>query len=136
MADARQPAERDDWLPDGLQQDLRELHDVPADQRAERLQDVLRSGLDGEYGGEVEQWTQQLEGFPSSVPEDLRDDLGQLSGQEPGQLREDLGDVVVDSARSGQYGLGLDTRTGWAGDAAERSNLSRALDGTSGDGGN
>lgn len=127
-----------DWLPDFLERDLQQLQEAPADERAEELEDIVRSGLDGEYGNEVESWTERLGGLISSLPEDLRQDIRGVMGQDPEEARDDVRQIV-ERAVDGEYGAEVEEWADWLRDTAQRWDLGSAIQGTDpmeGSGGN
>jgi hypothetical protein len=102
----------DEWIPEDLQQDLQALEDVPADERAGAMQDIVTGALSGEYGEDIENRTEDLRGVWSSLPTNLRSDLASAFGEEPEQIGDELAQVF-DNARSGEYGQSVESWTDW-----------------------
>jgi len=102
----------DRWIPEDLQQALHDLQDLPADERAAAVQDLVSGALSGEYGEDVESLTEDLQGVWSSLPTDLRSDLASAFGQEPEQVGQELSQVY-ENARDGEYGQGAQAWTDW-----------------------
>lgn len=123
-----------DWLPDGLRRDLQELQDLPADERAEELQDIAEDGLEGDYGDEVEDWTERFGELLSSLPEELRQDIRSLFGQEAEEARDDLRQIM-EGAVDGEYGPEVEEWADWLRETAQRWDLAGAIQGNPDDGG-
>ena len=119
-----------DWLPDDLRQDLQSLPDLPASERAQELQDIVRSALSGDYGDEVESWTERIGGLISSLPQDLRQDIQRVFGQEPEEARADIRQIM-EGAVDGEYGADVEKWADRLRNTAQRWDLSRAIQGTS-----
>ncbi|MGY2129833.1 hypothetical protein [Blastococcus sp. SYSU DS0617] len=127
-----------DWLPDDLRRDLADLQDLPADERAEELQDIAEEGMRGNYGDDVENWTERVGGLIASLPRELREDIQSLFGQEPEEARDDLRQIM-EGAVDGEYGEDVEEWADWLRDTAQRWDLAGAIQGSSGgqdDGGN
>ncbi len=122
-----------DWLPDDLRRDLQELQDLPADERGQELQDIAREGLSGSYGDEVEDWTERIGGLISSLPRELRQDIQAVFGQEPEEARGDLRQIM-EGAVDGEYGEDVEQWADWLRDNAQRWDLARIIQGSSGAG--
>ncbi|MDT0277029.1 hypothetical protein [Blastococcus goldschmidtiae] len=118
-----------DWLPDDLRRDLADLQDLPADERAEELQDIAQEGLSGSYGDEVENWTERIGGLIASLPRELRQDIQSLFGQEPEEARADLRQIM-EGAVDGEYGEDVEEWADWLRDTAQRWDLARAIQGS------
>jgi hypothetical protein len=103
----------DRLIPEDLQQDLQDLREMPADERVAAMQDVVTGALSGDYGEDIESWTEDLRGVWSSLPSDLRSDVASAFGQEPEQVGEELAQVFED-ARDGEYGQSVQFWTDWA----------------------
>ena len=117
-----------DWLPDDLRQDLQSLQDLPASERAQELQDIVRSALSGDYGDEVERWTERIGGLISSLPQDLRQDIQGVFGQEPEEARADIRQIM-EGAVDGEYGEDVEKWADRLRETAQRWDLSRAVQG-------
>ncbi|WP_166532309.1 hypothetical protein [Blastococcus xanthinilyticus] len=125
-----QQVDMGDWLPDDLQQDLSNLSDLPADERAQELQEIVQNGLSGDYGNEVESWTERIGGVISGLPQDLRQDIQSVFGQEPEEARADIRQIV-EGAVDGEYGQDVEQWADWLRNTAQRWDLSRAIQGSS-----
>jgi ElaB/YqjD/DUF883 family membrane-anchored ribosome-binding protein len=118
------------WLPDDLQRDLQGLQDLPAGERAGELEDIVHSALGGDYGDEVETWAERITGVLSSMPQDLRQDVQQVFGQEPEEARADVRQIV-ENAVDGEYGEDVEMWADWLRDTFQRWDLARAIQGSS-----
>jgi gas vesicle protein len=121
-----------DWLPDDLRQDLKELQDLPALERAQELQQIVQDGMSGDYGNEVENWTERIGGLISSLPQDLRQDIQNVFGQEPEEARADVRQIV-EGAVDGDYGADVERWADWLRNTSQRWDLSRAIQGAPAD---
>ncbi|MGY1711784.1 hypothetical protein ACI8AC_19985 [Geodermatophilus sp. SYSU D00758] len=97
------PADHMDWLPEDLRQDLEAVQDLPADERADRLQQIFSDAVAGEYGEQVENWAERMLQFLDQLPADLRNDLQGVVGMEPRQAQEQL-QQIWQGVLGGEYG--------------------------------
>ncbi|WP_164704549.1 hypothetical protein [Blastococcus litoris] len=126
-----------DWLPDDLREDLESLQQTPASERTERLQEIIDAATDGDYGDEVQRWSQRMGGLLASLPQELRQDIQQVIGQEPEEARADVRQIVEDAV-DGEYGEDVEQWADWLRDTAQRWDLARSIQGVgpTGDDGN
>jgi hypothetical protein len=126
-----------EWLPDDLREDLESLQEMPAGERTERLQEIVDAAMDGDYGDEVQRWSQRMGSLLASFPQELRQDIQQVFGQEPEEARADVRQIVEDAV-DGEYGQDVEQWADWLRDTAQRWDLARSIQGVgpSSDGGN
>ncbi|WP_324277759.1 hypothetical protein [Blastococcus brunescens] len=117
-----------EWLPDDLREDLEGLEELPAGERTERLQEIVRSAVDGDYGDEAQRWSQRVGGLLSSLPQDLRQDIQGVFGQEPEEARADVRQIMEDAV-DGEYGEDVEKWADWLRDTAQRWDLARSIQG-------
>ncbi|RFU18976.1 hypothetical protein [Geodermatophilus marinus] len=106
-----------DWVPEDLRQDLQDLQDVPADQRADEVERVLGDARDGEYGDRAEMWAQRWSDVLDRLPQDLRADLQGVLAAEPEQARAELRGIW-ERALDGGYGSTVQMWARWLGENA------------------
>ncbi|MGY1634146.1 hypothetical protein ACI784_20775 [Geodermatophilus sp. SYSU D01186] len=123
-------ADVDRLIPEDLQQDLQDLHDLPADERMAAMQDIVTGALSGEYGEDVENWTEDMRGVWSSLPADLQADLASAFGQEPEQVGGELSQVF-ENARDGEYGQSVQFWTDWAAGTVSSWDIGSTMDASS-----
>ncbi|MGY1609254.1 MULTISPECIES: hypothetical protein [unclassified Geodermatophilus] len=118
-----------DWLPQDLQDDLADLQDLPADQRAEEVEQVLRDAVAGEYGERVEDWAERTVDLMDDFPPDLRSDLQDLLSMRPDAAQERLRQVWQ-GVQDGDYGQDVEMWGRWLQQTSQRWDLGQLLEST------
>jgi ABC-type transporter Mla subunit MlaD len=127
-ADINATSDETDWLPQDLQDDLADLQDMPADQRADEVQQIFRSAVTGEYGEDVENWTERMVKFMDALPQDLQDDLQNLVGMEPEAAHEQL-QQIWQGVLDGDYGQDVEMWGKWLQQTFRQWNLGQLIEG-------
>ncbi|MCZ2860914.1 hypothetical protein [Blastococcus sp. VKM Ac-2987] len=120
-----------DWMPRQFLQNLDDLRDTPASERAEELQDMVEDALRGDYGARTENLTERFGGMLASLPPDLRSDIEEVLGKEPQQARADVRQIMEDAV-DGEYGPEVEELADWLRETSQRWDLAGAIQGTGG----
>jgi len=123
-----------DWLPQNLQDDLQNLQDLPADQRAEKIQQILQNAATGHYGDAVENWAERMVDFADALPQDLRNDLQGVMGMQPGAAQQRLQEIWQ-GALNGDYGREVQRWGQWAQQTFQQWDLGEVIQGDTNAGG-
>ncbi|MFC8513947.1 hypothetical protein [Streptomyces sp. NPDC057257] len=91
------------WLPPALRADLRRLRGMDPEQRQKAAARIWQDSLGGDYGSAVQLRAERAQQRYRLLPEQLRDDLGELRGLGGDELRDGLV-AVRDKALDGGYG--------------------------------
>ena len=117
-----------DWLSQDLQEDLQNLQDLPADERAEEVEQIFRDAVTGDYGREVERWAERMADFTDALPEDLRSDLQNVVGMPQDEAQEELQQIWQD-VMSGGYGDDVQMWGTWLRQSFQQWNLGDVIQG-------
>jgi hypothetical protein len=118
-----------DWLPQDLQDDLQDLHDLPADQRAEQMEQIIQDAVTGEYGEDVENWSERMVDFMDALPQDLQDDLQNVIGMESEVAQEQLRQIW-EGVLDGDYGQDVQMWGTWLQQSFRQWNLGQIIEGS------
>ena len=118
-----------DWLPPDLQNDLTDLQGLPADQRADGVEQLTRDAVTGEYGDEVENWAERMVDFMDAFPHDLQDDLRNIVGMEPEAAQEQLR-KIWQGVLDGDYGQDVEMWGKWLQQSFQQWNLGQVIEGS------
>ncbi|MDN3026169.1 hypothetical protein [Streptomyces sp. S.PB5] len=91
------------WVPPRLRADLRQLRGMDPQQRQQRATQIWQDALDGDYGVRVQLRAERAQQRYRLLPEQLREDLGELRGLGGDELREHIA-AIRDKALDGDYG--------------------------------
>ncbi|MEW1648927.1 hypothetical protein [Streptomyces sp. NPDC091219] len=91
------------WIPTDLRTDLRQLRGMDPEQRQKAATRIWQDALDGDYGTVVKLRAERAQQRYRLLPEQLRDELGELRGLTGDELRDGLVDIR-DKALDGGYG--------------------------------
>ena len=94
-------------LPEELQADLKELRDLPPQERPAAAKEIRADALAGEYGKAVQRWSERRDErrawVRARMPRELKRDLAQ-AWQLPAGERRDAFLEIRDDALAGDYG--------------------------------
>lgn len=120
-----------DWLSEDLQNDLADLQDLPADQRADEVENILRDAMSGDYGDEVENWSERMVDFMDALPRDLQDDLQNVVGMQGDEAHEEL-QQIWGGVMDGDYGRDVRMWGTWLRQSFQQWNLGEVIQGDMG----
>ncbi len=115
-----------DWLGEDLQNDLAYLQDLPADQRAEEVQQIFRDAVIGNYGEEVENWAERMVDFMDALPQDLQNDLQNAAGMQGDEAQEQL-QQIWEGVLDGDYGQDVEMWGMWLRQSFQQWNLGQVI---------
>ena len=92
-----------DWLTEDLRNDLENLEGLPAEERAQELERIIRNAVTGDYGERVENWSERMVDFMDALPQELQNDLQNVLGMQPEQAQEELRQIWQ-GVLGGEYG--------------------------------
>ncbi|WP_406129468.1 hypothetical protein [Streptomyces sp. NBC_00989] len=98
------------WMPPELRADLRKLRTMKPGQRQQAAARIWQDALAGEYGTAVRVRAEEARRRYQALPEELRDDIKELSGLS-GDQRSEKRTEIRDKALAGEYGEQVQ---GWA----------------------
>ena len=94
-------------LPEGLQEDLRAVRDLPAGEKAGALREIRRDALDGDYGDRVQRFAERrderIRAIRRSLPDEMKADL-RAARDLTGEDRLDAYREIRSGALAGEYG--------------------------------
>ena len=94
-------------LPETLQEDLKNLRDLPEGERGDAARDIREAARDGEYGDAVQRHAWRVRDrrifLWSTMSEELRADLTEIRAADPAD-RQALVDQLAQNALDGTYG--------------------------------
>lgn len=118
-----------DWLPRKPQDDLADLQDLPAEQRAQEVEQILSDAVTGEYGEEVENWSERMVDFMDALPRDLQNDLHDVMGMEGDAAQEQLR-RIWQGVLDGDYGQDVEMWGRWLQQSFQQWDLGQLVEGS------